>query len=116
MMIIFTDLQYLLQDGKQIQISGEFVQCGPTRDSLVCYTAFRASNGYYFLLSNLQEIIEANPDLLQLIRSENSTVKKFYVTGIFTYGTSDDFPDAATVGTIRVTSLTMTDNTRFKIP
>ncbi|MEO9295867.1 MAG: hypothetical protein ABI347_09740 [Nitrososphaera sp.] len=63
---LFTDLPFYFVDGRQIEVTGNLVDCAPTKILDICYeSGFRDSNGrYYYLITNLQQMADSNPDLL----------------------------------------------------
>ena len=103
----FADIYFFFQDGKEIQVAGNIAGCVPTHGLDICIPGFRDSDGNYFVLSNMQEIVEANRDRMQ-------TGDRFVIDGLFTFGNPGN-PAADVVGTIGVTSM-MNDNTSLTIP
>lgn len=89
--------------------------CVPTTGIEVCILGFRDAEGRHYLLTNIEEIVMANPGLDSSSRlgAEN----KFRVTGTFSHGGPDHLSYVFVAGQINVTSLTLVgDNTRFIVP
>ena len=110
---LFTDLPFYFVDGKQIEVTGHFVNCAPTRSLDICYTSGFKENeantgvisSRYYLITNLQEILESNPTLTPLIRTYNVENNQFKVTGVFSYGPPRNYEDAAVIGGIEAKSI-----------
>lgn len=111
----FLNDPFLFSDGKEIQVEGEFVDCVPTTFLDVCYGGFKDSHGRYFLIANLQEIMESNPEL-RFALGENRDLGQFRITGIFNHGSPIGYDAADVTGTIKVTSMiSLENNTQFTV-
>lgn len=97
-------------NGKEIEVSGQFVGCAPTKILAPCYhSGFQDANGKYYLITNFEQMLESNPDLRPLILrtdSKLSSSDQFRIVGVFSYGQPANYEAADVVGGIEVSAIT----------
>jgi hypothetical protein len=72
-LLAFTNLPFYFMNGKQIEITGHFVNCAPTKTLVICYQwTFRDDgSGKYYVVTNLQQTLDSNPELSHSIHLPN---------------------------------------------
>lgn len=109
-LLAFTNLSYYFMNGKEIEVTGQFIGCAPTKMILPCYhSGFRDNNGKYYLITNLEQVLESNPDLRPSILgtdSKSSNSDQFRISGVFSYGPPTNYDGADVVGGIEASSIT----------
>jgi hypothetical protein len=103
---LFTDLPFYFVDGRQIEVTGHFVDCAPTKGLYMCYTSgFRDGNGRYYLITNLQQqMADSNPDLSP---TQIHTSSQYRIVGTFSYGPPANYEAADVVGGIEARSISL---------
>lgn len=99
----FTDIPYYFLDGQEITLNGRFVECVPNRVLAICQSGFQSDDGKYFFVTNMQEMIEENAEVLQPTDQRRiDQERRFQLDGLFTYGLEEESGFEA-VGRIEVT-------------
>lgn len=106
----FTNLSSYFMNGKEIEVTGQFVDCALTKTLAPCYhSGFKNTRGNYYLITNLQQALEVNPDLSPLIQTaedaKSSDNNQFRITGVFSYGPPVNYEAADVIGGIEATSI-----------
>lgn len=108
-LVLFTNLPFFFIDGKEIEVTGHFVNCVPTRVLDICHSSgFRDNGGRYYLITNLQQMVEANPSLATMMfLTDTEEQNSFHIIGVFSYGSPGNYVDADVLGGIEATSITL---------
>jgi hypothetical protein len=111
LLLAFTNLSFYFMNGKEIEVTGQFIGCAPTKMLAPCIrSGFKDTSGNYYLITNLQQAFEANPDLLPLIQAakdaKSSNNNQFRITGVFSHGSPTNYEAADVIGVIEATSVT----------
>lgn len=98
--VLYGDIPYRMQDGKEITVTGRMV-CLPHERGLFsgpeteCAFGFRSDTGEHYAISNLDEIADE-------LEESVGTMRKFVLSGTFTYGQYGNYDVA---GSIKVDSV-----------
>jgi hypothetical protein len=86
-LILYGDIPYRMQDGKEITVTGRMV-CLPHERGLFsgpeteeCTFGFRSNDGKHYTISNFNQLEEQ-----ETLTASVGTVRQFQISGIFSYG------------------------------